>query len=75
VAEATDGFAGEEHIPKVGMLTIGLLSMIVAAGWLPISVFGLTAVSGAGAIPKLHVSIAPFTTFGGMASSRSCEVP
>jgi hypothetical protein len=30
VAEATLGLARERHIPKVGMLTIGLLSMILA---------------------------------------------
>ena len=32
VAEATVGLANERHIPKVGMLTMGLLSMILATG-------------------------------------------
>ena len=32
VAEATDGLANERHIPKVGMLTMGLLSKILAMG-------------------------------------------
>jgi hypothetical protein len=35
VAAATWGFEGVMHIPKVGMLTMGRLSMIVAAGWPP----------------------------------------
>ena len=30
VAEATVGFAKERHIPKEGMLTMGLLSMMLA---------------------------------------------
>ena len=32
VAEATDGLASERHMPKLGILTIGLLSMILAMG-------------------------------------------
>jgi hypothetical protein len=32
VADATVGFASEVHMPNGGMFTIGLLSMIVAAG-------------------------------------------
>src|SRR5712672_2196068 len=32
VAEATVGFAMDMHIPKVGMLVMGTISMMVAAG-------------------------------------------
>ena len=32
VAEATVGFAMDMHIPKVGMLVMGIISMMVAAG-------------------------------------------
>ena len=32
VADATVGFVGAEHVPKVGMFTIGLWSIMLAAG-------------------------------------------
>ena len=62
VAEATVGLASERHIPKVGMLTIGLLSMMLATG-IPfiIELRGATA-SGAGVIPMLHFIMAPIHT-------------
>jgi hypothetical protein len=46
------------------MLTIGAKSMIVAAG-IPPTITGTpfgTTVSGHGAIPNVHISIAPLTT-------------
>ena len=62
VAEATDGLASDRHIPKVGMLTMGLLSMTLATGIPPImEVRGSTA-RGAGVIPMLHFIIAPMHT-------------
>ena len=62
VAEATVGLASERHIPKVGMLTIGLLSMMLATGIpLIIELRGVTA-SGAGVIPMLHFIMAPIHT-------------
>jgi hypothetical protein len=67
VAEATVGFARLMHIPKVGMLTMGLLSMIVAAGIPPIMTVGFSATSEAGATPKLHIIIPVDTAFGGTA--------
>jgi hypothetical protein len=62
VAEATVGFAMELHMPNGGTFTIGLLSMILAAG-VPVS----THLSGRttkedGAAPKLHCNIAPIQT-------------
>ena len=63
VAAATCGFAGDMHIPNVGMFTIGFESMMVAAGVPPAVVLlvGKTF-SVAGAAPKEHVIIAPETT-------------
>lgn len=64
VAAATVGFDGDWHIPKGGMFTIGLLSMMLAAGGPPASTLlaGRTA-SELGATPKLHVIIAPAHTW------------
>jgi hypothetical protein len=56
VAAATAGFAGLEHIPKVG----NTLSMIVAAGCPQTSVFCCEfTMSIAGAAPKEHMHKAP----------------
>jgi hypothetical protein len=62
VAEATVGFAIELHIPNGGTFTMGLLSMMLAAG-VPVR----THLSGNttredGAAPKLHCNIAPIQT-------------
>jgi hypothetical protein len=54
VAAATCGLAGELHIPKGGMFTNGLLSMIVASGALLITLFAGSMVKGTGATPKEH---------------------
>ena len=62
VAEATVGFASEEHIPKVGIFTMGLLSMMLAAGAPAIVLFAGRTASGAGATPKLHAINAPAVT-------------
>jgi hypothetical protein len=67
VAAATCGFVRLEHTPNGGMLVIGMMSLIVAAGLFSIS----TRLSGStfnadGATPKLHVSTALAVTFGGM---------
>jgi hypothetical protein len=62
VAVITTGLLGEEHMPKGGMFTIGLLSMMVAAG-VPVSVlFSGSTMSEAGAAPKLHARDAPIHT-------------
>ncbi len=63
VAEATVGLAGQLHIPKVGILTIGLLSIILAAGTLlHIVQFVGNTIRLVGAAPKEHCNIAPITT-------------
>jgi len=64
VAEATTGLVGVIHIPKGGMLTMGMWSMIVAAGGPPALTgipIGIT-LRVLGAMPKLHIIIAPATT-------------
>ena len=63
VAEATVGFANERHIPKVGMLTMGLLSMMLATNKpCIIELRGGSTVRGAGVMPILHFIIAPMHT-------------
>jgi hypothetical protein len=62
VAVITTGFVGAEHMPKGGMFTIGLLSMMVAAG-VPVSVlFSGSTTRVEGAAPKLHIMLAPMHT-------------
>lgn len=69
VADATVGFARLLHIPKGMMFTMGMLSMMFAAGMFEhmILLFGRT-VSVLGATPKLHIRVAPETTRIGMPS-------
>ena len=62
VAEATEGLARERHKPKVGMLTKGLLSKMLATGIPLIMVFRGVTTRGAGVIPMLHCIIAPIHT-------------
>jgi len=63
VAAATVGFDGDEHIPNGSTFTIGLLSMMFAAGGPPaIVLFCGSTTSVLGAAPKLHCSIAPMHT-------------
>ena len=63
VADATDGLDIDIHIPNGAMLTIGLLSIIVAAGGPP----ALTMPTGRtfnadGAAPNVHIICAPDDT-------------
>lgn len=64
VAAATVGFAKDWHMPKGMMLTIGMLSMMVAAGLFSIitMAWGIT-IRVLGATPKLHI-IVPVATTG-----------
>jgi hypothetical protein len=50
------------HMPKVGMLSIGTKSMMVAAGGPPAVTPVGVALSGAGVTPNEHVIMAPVTT-------------
>jgi hypothetical protein len=63
VAAATVGLAGDMHIPKGMMLTIGMLSMMLASG---ISLVKTMLVGNTtrelGAIPIVHIIIAPMQT-------------
>ena len=59
------------HIANGMMLTIGLWSMMFAAGWLPDN----TRLAGNttrldGAMPKLHTSCAPLTTCSGIVPAQ-----
>ena len=63
VAEATVGLASDWHIPKVGIFTMGLKSMMFAMGML----LTMTRLSGKttnedGAMPIEHCIIAPIHT-------------
>jgi hypothetical protein len=75
VAAATTGLAGDIHIPNGMMLTIGLLSIIFAAGILLVSVrFCGKTTSVPGAAPKLHFSVAPLQTCIGISDSdQRCD--
>jgi hypothetical protein len=65
VAAATVGLARLVHIPKGAMLTIGAMSVMVAAGF-PSTITLLTGstLSAEGANPKLHSSCADDVTQG-----------
>jgi hypothetical protein len=73
VALATVGLAMLEHMPNVGMLTMGMLSITFAAGRPP----AMTRLAGrtcnaAGAIPKLHAIMLPLVTCRGMTAPFAC---
>jgi len=63
VAEATEGLVMDMHMPKGMMFTMGMLSMMFAAGMLEhmVLLVGMT-VRVPGAAPKEHISVAPETT-------------
>ena len=59
VADATDGLANEEHMPKEGILTIGLLSIIVAIGlFANITLLSGNTTNFAGVRPQEHWRVA-----------------
>ena len=63
VAAATWGFDIDMHIPKGAMLTMGLLSMIVAAAGPPaLTIPTGSTLSVLGAAPKVHIIMAPDET-------------
>lgn len=70
VAAATVGLAIEEHMPKVGMLTIGAESVTVAAGLPSTMTVGFRVRSAAGAIPKEHCNMAVAVTAGAGIGAR-----
>jgi hypothetical protein len=69
VAAATSGLEGALHIPKVGMFTVGALSMMVAARVCAMTLFCGRTIRELGAAPKLHCSVAPMHTSKGIANS------
>jgi hypothetical protein len=62
VAAATVGFEGEMHIPNGAILTIGLLSIMFAAGVPVRTLLAGRTIREEGAAPKLHCSMAPMQT-------------
>ena len=54
VAAATIGLAMDWHMPKGGMFTIGLLSMMLAAGVVASTLLAGSTTNVEGATPKLH---------------------
>lgn len=62
VAAATIGFAMLLHMPNGGTLTMGLLSMMLAAGVPLMTLFAGRTTSVDGATPKLHCIMAPMHT-------------
>ncbi len=66
VAEATVGFAIDEHMPKVGMFVIGIQSAMVAAGAPTIVLLAGNTTRAEGATPKEHVIAAPAVTSCGI---------
>jgi hypothetical protein len=70
VAAATVGFAMLLHIPNGMMLTMGTLSMMFAAGMLPVIILltGNTT-NVLGARPNEHCRVAPEQTCMGMLAS------
>src|SRR3954469_4577449 len=59
VAEATVGFDGDMHMPKVGMFIIGLLSMMLAAGAPILVLLAGGKLKARGATQKVHIIIEP----------------
>jgi hypothetical protein len=67
VAAATIGLAGDMHIPNGMMFTRGMLSMMLASGTsLVKTMFVGRTTSELGAMPKLHIMVAPIQTCIGM---------
>jgi hypothetical protein len=63
VAAATCGLAREVHIPKGNILTMGLLSIMVAAGWFEVSTLLVgNTMNVLGAAPNVHINVAPLHT-------------
>lgn len=71
VAAATMGFARDLHIPKGRMFFRGTLSMIHAAGSPAITRFSGVTIKEEGAMPKLHMHIAPLHTIIPIQSTSS----
>ena len=62
VAEATVGFEGDMHMPNGGMFTVGLLSMMLAAGAPIMVLLAGSTLSALGAAPKVQAIMQPEVT-------------
>jgi hypothetical protein len=75
VAAATAGFAGDIHMPNGMILVIGMWSMILASGiWSVITRFVGKTTNELGAIPMVHIIMAPIQTCIGIRNPRSEEI-
>jgi hypothetical protein len=70
VADATVGLAIDMHIPKGGMLVMGIWSMMLAAGVVALTLFTGNTLSAEGATPNVHIMTAPAVTWVGMGLKR-----
>ncbi len=69
VADTKAGLVGDMHMPNGGMLIMGLLSMILAAGWLLVIVRfcgNTTSVLIPGGTANMHFNVAPLQTCMGI---------
>jgi hypothetical protein len=66
VADATVGLAIDMHIPKGGILVMGIWSMMLAAGVVALTLFTGNTLSAEGATPKVHIMTAPEVTWVGI---------
>src|SRR6267142_3732810 len=62
VAAATVGLAMDIHMPKVGMLVMGMESAMLAAGVVAFVLLVGSTLRTAGATPKEHIIMAPVVT-------------
>lgn len=69
VAAATVGFEGDMHMANGGIFTVGLLSMMLAAGAPTIVLFVGSTESALGAAPKVQAIIEPAVTNNGIMRS------
>lgn len=74
VADATVGFDVDWHIAKGMMFVIGILSMMLAIGVAVLTMLAGRTVMVLGAVPKLHLSIAPLHTIEPVCLT-SLEIP
>ena len=69
------GFAGLLHMAKGMILAMGMLSMIVAAGIVAITLLAGSTIMGTGAVPKEHINCAPAHTLKPICPSPRRNTP
>lgn len=75
VAAATIGFAGDIHMPNGMIFTRGILSMMLASGISSVStMFVGNTTSELGAMPIVHIRVAPIQTCIGIQELRASRL-